>query len=391
MPDDDYSYSWPSWNASYSYSYIPWEGYPLSRQITAGTFMISISLFTMIGNLMVMVAFYRDRRINSKIANSYIVNLSVADFLVGAFSLPITIQWSLKGWWIFSTTFCKLFLLVDYVAVTIPVCSIICISLDRYWLLTKKLNYPKYATKTKATIFLISMWTFSFAFYGIITFAWLPITGSEPHVGDYDCELEALFNFSFQLFTIAFFFILPLITICCLNLVVYLNIYKRAKGFVQSKPPPSQPKRQPIPASASAQVEHEGGSTGVSSISISVQEKDTKKTNPATTSKPVENKKSTEFNRHRKAAITLAVLVGVFIFCWAPFYFGSIVQAVCEDCFPWQVWTVTNWILWSNSMINPFLYAAMNVNFRENFLKFLCLDKLLKKRAVPQTTMTKSG
>ena len=178
MPDDDYSYSWPSWNASYSYSYIPWEGYPLSRQITAGTFMISISLFTMIGNLMVMVAFYRDRRINSKIANWYIVNLSVADFLVGAFSLPITIQWSLKGWWIFSTTFCKLYLLVDYVAVTIPVCSIICISLDRYWLLTKKLNYPKYATKTKATIFLISMWTFSFAFYGIITFAWLPITGS---------------------------------------------------------------------------------------------------------------------------------------------------------------------------------------------------------------------
>ena len=171
------------------------------------------------------------------------------------------------------TTFCQLYLLVDYVAVTIPVCSIICISLDRYWLLTKKLNYPKYATKTKAAVFLISMWALSFAFYGIVTYASLPITGFEARVGDYDWELEALFSFNFQLFTIAFFFILPLITICCLNLIVYLNIYKRAKGFVKSKPVPSQTKRQPIADSASAQVQHESGSIGVSSISMSVQEK----------------------------------------------------------------------------------------------------------------------
>ena len=148
--------------------------------------MISISLFTIIGNLMVMVAFYHDRHIDSKIANWYILNLSVADFLVCAFSLPITTHWTLKGWWIHCTTFCQLYLLVDYVAVTIPVCSIICISLDRYWLLTKKLNYLKYATKTKAAVFLISMWALSFAFYGIVTYASLPITVFEAHVGDND-------------------------------------------------------------------------------------------------------------------------------------------------------------------------------------------------------------
>ena len=164
---------------------------------------------------------------------------------MGAFiNLPIITYRTLKGWWIHITTFCKLswlYQFVDYIAVTIPVCTIICISLDRYWLLSKKLNYPKYATKTKATIFLVFMWASSFTFHGIVSFAWLPFTGFEAEVVYWNCELEAMYNFKFQLFMIAFFFILPL---SFLNIIVYLNIYKRAKGFVQSKPAPSQPKQQ---------------------------------------------------------------------------------------------------------------------------------------------------
>ena len=177
MSVDEYSFSLSSLNASYS---SEWDGFPLSRQITAGSSIGIIIFFTIIGNLMVMAAFYRDQRIKSKIANWYIFNLSVADFFVGSFSLSFDLHYLLKDWWVFGTTFCKIYLLVDYVVVTVPVFTIICISLDRYWLVTKKSNYPKYATKTKAAIFIVSMWTFLITFYGLVNYAWLPVTGLEP-------------------------------------------------------------------------------------------------------------------------------------------------------------------------------------------------------------------
>ena len=389
-------------NFSDSYSY-EWEGYPLPRQISVGVIIGIIILLTIAGNAMVMAAFYRDRRINSKIANWYIVNLSVADFSVGFFSLTLTLAWELKSWWVFGKILCRIYLFVDYVVVTVPVCSIMCISLDRYWLVTKKLNYPKYATKTKAKLLIGTTWVFCIVFYGILTYGWVPISGL-AEVIDYswNCELEATYNVGIQLFMIAFFFILPLIIISGLNLIVYLNIYKRSKGFVQSNPIASQGNKQATHASDShhdasrSNLEltdpgTEKGNSDLSMISLSVQNQAKLKENTTKTLKPQQDKKRSEFNRHRKAAITLAVLVGVFIVCWLPFYIASIMSAVCGECFPYLIWTVSNYLLWANSMINPFLYAAMNIHFRENFIKFLGLNRFMKKSQELSKTMSTSG
>ena len=393
--EEDY---FSSMNNSYSYY---WDGYPLERQISVGTIISAMIIFTLTGNLMVMVAFYRDRRINSKIANWYIVNMSVADFIVGFPTLVLSIIWTLDGYWLFGEILCKIYLFVDYVTVTVPVCTIICISLDRYWLVTKKLNYSKYATKTKALIFIVSMWAFCIVYYGIVTYAWIPITGFEELIDySYNCELEATYNFPFQLFMIAFFFALPLVIIATLNLIIYLNIYRRSRGFVQTKPVAAKSGKEVTLASASREQSNTNetnlGSSypdtekGVSesSISVSVQMKDQEKSKAG---KPTANKKRTELNRHRKAAITLAVLVGVFIVCWLPFYIASILSAFCGECVHHQVWSATNYLLWGNSMINPVLYAAMNVHFRENFVKFLGLNKFMKMSPEASKTVSTSG
>ena len=397
MSSEDSNYSYLG-NFSYSYSY-EWEGYPLPRQVSVGVIIGFIILLTIAGNAMVMAAFYRDRRINSKIANWYIVNLSVADFTVGFFSLTLTLAWELKSWWAFGKILCQIYLFVDYVVVTVPVCSIMCISLDRYWLVTKKLNYPKYATKTKAKLLIATTWVFCIAFYGMLTYAWVPISGL-AEVIDYswNCELEATYNVGIQLFMIAFFFILPLIIISGLNLIVYLNIYKRSKGFVQSNSKASQGNK---PVTAATDSQHDASKSNdhgtkkdnsdLSMISLSVQNHTKLKGNTTKTAKPQQDKKRSEFNRHRKAAITLAVLVGVFVLCWLPFYIASILSAVCGECFPYLVWTTANYLLWTNSMINPFLYAAMNVHFRENFMKFLGLNRLMKRSPEPSKTMSTSG
>ena len=447
----DYS-SFASLNSSYSYSsYFDWDNYvahTLTWYIIVGSILVSLFMVTIIGNLFVMVAFYRDRRINSKIANWYIVNLSVADFFVGLISLPGNFIWLMEPTesWPFGEIFCKLLLFVDYVVTMVPALAIICISLDRYWLLTKKLGYPKVATKRKAMVFIISMWTICIATFGILAFAWIPITGFEEVIEyEWNCELEATYNLECQVVIIVLFFFCPLVTIVYLNFIVYRNIRERSKGFVQSKPTSVETKKEQSTSAetkkeqsnsvetkkeqatsvetkkeklTSVEVKKEHPAVGDvvkkqkltesdgSTTSTSVTTNMTKETTDiSTVSLVVQNsndkamaatnaaekklKKQKEFNRHRKAAITLAVLVGVFIMCWLPFYITVLLGTLCEYCVSDLAWEVTNNLLWCNSTINPFLYAAMNPHFRENFIKFLGLKKFMSKnRSEPKTPST---
>ena len=360
-----------SWNSS---AYAE-EDFPLYRYIIVGIAYGIIIILTVVGNFMVMVSFYRDRHISSKIANWYILNLSVADFTIGLVSMTLNIIWWMVDDWPFGKITCQIWLFVDYVSVTVPIYTIICISLDRYWLLTKTLEYPKYATKTKAIVFLVLMWAFCISFYGVVTFAWIPITGFAEEIEyDWNCELEATYNFEFQLFTISFFFLLPLFIIIYFNLVVYQNIRKRSKGFVRSKPAATLGATTTITGTVAKRSQPQ---TSGSKYELKKKLDDLPKTQDTNL---VEDKKKADFNRHRKAAITLAVLVGVFVICWLPYYITTLLSIFCEECVHVMVWEVTNNLLWCNSTINPFLYAAMNIHFRENFIKLLGLQSWFKNR-----------
>lgn len=76
--------------------------------------------------------------------------------------------------------------------------------------------------------------------------------------------------------------------------------------------------------------------------------------------------------QHRKAARFLTFLLIVFVLCWSPFYIYHCYTFVTSwGNYSVVVDNVVSLILWSNSAINPFLYAFTNVFFKENFMHFL--------------------
>ncbi|XP_036066297.1 trace amine-associated receptor 1 [Oryzias melastigma] len=66
----------------------------------------------------------------------------------------------------------------------------------------------------------------------------------------------------------------------------------------------------------------------------------------------------------RKATKTLAVVMGVFIFCWAPYFLCIIFQPLTYEETPVAVIETLNWLTLSNSMLNPFIYAFFYTWFR---------------------------
>ena len=59
-------------------------------------FMESIvAILAMLGNILVIIVFIRDRKLRRK-TNYYIISLATADFLVGFLALPFAMFWVLK-------------------------------------------------------------------------------------------------------------------------------------------------------------------------------------------------------------------------------------------------------------------------------------------------------
>nr|XP_019967127.1 PREDICTED: alpha-2B adrenergic receptor-like [Paralichthys olivaceus] len=81
-------------------------------------------------------------------------------------------------------------------------------------------------------------------------------------------------------------------------------------------------------------------------------------------------------NREKRFTFVLAVVMGVFVICWFPFFFSYSLQAVCpETCsIPKPLFTFFFWIGYCNSCLNPVIYTIFNNDFRKAFKRILCRD-----------------
>ncbi|XP_063042893.1 alpha-2 adrenergic receptor-like [Engraulis encrasicolus] len=78
--------------------------------------------------------------------------------------------------------------------------------------------------------------------------------------------------------------------------------------------------------------------------------------------------------REKRFTFVLAVVMGVFVVCWFPFFFTYSLQAVCRAAchIPEPLFKFFFWIGYCNSSLNPVIYTIFNKDFRRAFQKILC-------------------
>ncbi len=103
--------------------------------------------------------------------------------------------------------------------------------------------------------------------------------------------------------------------------------------------------------------------------------------------KNLKTKSFSFYLKERKALKTIFILVVGFILCWCPFFVLYFFQSVCppEKCqISSTVEAIFLWLGYSNSILNPIIYAMFNRNFRRFFSNFVtcgCFKPFFKRRA----------
>ena len=314
---------------------------------------------TLVGNALVIAAFFTNRTIRNKVSNLYILNLAVSDFIIGFIPLGMNNVYRLSGIWPFGEKGCKLWLAVDFSACFVSVWAITLISYDRYVLVTKGLEYDKCQTRKKCAILSAITWIGCFMRY-VVGFVGYDFWFESDVDYSVTCDSPILYVLPLIITDWVLSIILPVALIAFFNVIVYASIIKRSRG---------------LPRNWANNIHPEVTTADVSTVQTTagaVENVTGQATEQANSKAPTRRHEgTTDIRKLRRSAITLALVVGVSITCWGPYYSYIFATTLFNKQVDIVMIITTYYIWWGNSALNPFLFVATNPGIRRGVLKIL--------------------
>ncbi|KAH8308262.1 hypothetical protein KR059_009225 [Drosophila kikkawai] len=196
------------------------SGYTLTHIVIASIIVTILMIIIVVGNMLVIIAIATEKSLKN-IQNWFIASLAVADFFLGLIIMPFSLANELMGYWIFGSWWCDIHSAMDVLLCTASIMNLCLISLDRYWSITKAVDYLKSRTPARAAVMITAVWIMS----AVICIP--PLLGwkvKRPEGQLPKCQLSD--DIGYVLYSALGSFYIP----SCIMVFVYIRIYFAAKA-----------------------------------------------------------------------------------------------------------------------------------------------------------------
>ncbi|XP_042301157.1 muscarinic acetylcholine receptor M4 isoform X2 [Sceloporus undulatus] len=217
--------------------------YKTVEMVFIATVTGSLSLVTVVGNILVMLSIKVNRQLQT-VNNYFLFSLACADLIIGVFSMNLYTVYIIKGYWPLGAVVCDLWLALDYVVSNASVMNLLIISFDRYFCVTKPLTYPARRTTKMAGLMIAVAWILSFILWAPAILFWQFIVG-ERTVPEGQCYIQFLSNPAVTFGTAIAAFYLPVVIMT----VLYIHISLASRSRVRRHKPESKKEKKSKPLS----------------------------------------------------------------------------------------------------------------------------------------------
>ncbi|XP_036969050.1 trace amine-associated receptor 13c-like [Acanthopagrus latus] len=282
---------------------------------------VSGMLVTILGNSFVILSICHFKQLHSP-TNVLISSLALVDLLMGVTVMPFSATRSVHGCWFYGDMFCHLHASFEMFLIIASIFHLICIAVDRHQAICNPLHYSRKITVTVAVMMACVSWSLAAAYSFGILYSKANEAGLEDLMALLPC-LGACLVYSnpiWRIFgsTICIFF--P----CTVMVCIYTHIFIVAKQHVRKTGDKSK-------------CFNDRGKGGFVKKSES------------------------------KAAKTLSIVLGVFIFCWIPLFAFSIIDPLTGYNASPLLSEILYWLGYFNSACNPIIYALFYPSFKKCF------------------------
>ncbi|XP_003223363.3 LOW QUALITY PROTEIN: trace amine-associated receptor 2 [Anolis carolinensis] len=299
-----------------------------------GAMYITISgiiIVTVLGNLAIIITISYFRQLHSP-ANFLILSMAVTDFLLGFFIMPYSMVRSVENCWYFGMTFCKIHYSFDLMLCLASVFHLCCIAVDRFYAICYPLHYSYKITIPVIRQLIVFCWSVPASFAFGVVFSEVYASGIKSYEILVACSSSCPIIFNKPWGTILFLF--GLFIPGSVMIGIYAKIFtvsKKHSRLIRSKP------------------ENSGD----------------------------EKHKRTSRNKDIKAAKTLSIVMGVFLFCWCPCFVTILIDPFMDFSTPAVLFDALNWFGYFNSTCNPLIYGFFYPWFQKA-LRYILSGKIFQ-------------
>lgn len=335
---------------------------PPVQAIIISVLLLIVILGTIIGNVLVCVAVCLVRKLRRP-ANYLLVSLAVSDLCVAVLVMPTALLYEVLGKWNFGTVFCDIWVSFDVLSCTASILNLCAISVDRYWAITKPLEYGVKRTPRRMMLCVALVWLGA----ACISLPPLLILGNEHITEDGHPLCVVCQNFGYQIYATLGSFYIPL----SVMLFVYYQIFRAARRIVMDEKRAQTRLENTINGTTTGLNKEKsligGGIIATGGGGVVGGGTDT---TTSVIGSPHQKKLRFQLAKERKASTTLGIIMSAFTVCWLPFFILALVRPFLGEN-PETLSSLFLWLGYANSLLNPIIYATLNRDFRKPFQEIL--------------------